>query len=252
MLYPRCMTNLINIGMSKIKDMNQNGNQDYIFQLNKGLKEFEASIFKKSNKYIKAMSLKCQELGFEVEDLKPKNSTSEFGTSLENELVKQMRKNHFDKIRWQRIKLLKDKFNKFHDKSHQRRNAICMDPDTSFAHLRIDVSSPRKDNRSLHIKENKSGNKKDIKLPSILSQEGFGTFSLTATNVLDDLNQSPKSKDVTFSPKRAKFRLESSYGLTGIDIERRKDISKFKKNKSLIIRKDDKIKLNKLVGKYSS
>ena len=63
---------LINLGTIKAIDTSCHPNQDYILQISDSLKEFESRIFHHKNKYFKIMTIQCQELGFDIHDLKGK------------------------------------------------------------------------------------------------------------------------------------------------------------------------------------
>jgi hypothetical protein len=194
------------ITSSPVKDFNQNEKQDYILQINQELKDFATFIFSPLNKYFKAMTLKWEELGFDIDELKPKISVQEFGTSNESELVKQIRKNHFEKTRWQRIKLLKEKFDKFYQKRNLRRNAVCLKAGQTFM---PEMDSSKKEYKESMVlrKELKelSSPRNKIKLPPLHKKSMQNIFSLTSTNVEKmDMSFPISSKDSTLSLSRKK------------------------------------------------
>lgn len=160
------------------------------------------------------MSLKWEELGFEIDDLKPKNSLNEFGDPKDDDLVKQVHKNHFEKKRWKRIKLLKQKFDKYLSHNIERRNAVVLQPE--------EVKLPETELRLPPIKESSNN-----------------IFSLTLMQANQAQDPPPKSER-SLSPKSEKseksslsrWLLENSYGLSSVDIQSRRKLAKIKAHES--------------------
>ncbi|CAI2359589.1 unnamed protein product [Moneuplotes crassus] len=115
------------------------------------------------------MSLKCGELGFDIEELRDIKDLNKFGNPSEFDLIKQIRKKHFDIKRWRRIGLLKDKFETFSYIKNTRRNGVYLKP-----------------NRKKNMQPG-------LSLPSVNQNQG-GFFSLTQANTIDLNTQSETSE----------------------------------------------------------
>lgn len=173
------------------------------------------------------MWLKWEELGFEIDDLRPKNSLDAFGDPKEDDLVKQVRKNHFEKKRWKRIKLLKEKFDKFLSHSIERRNAVLLRPE--------EVKLPQT----------------ELRLPPI-NESSNNIFSLTSMHANEPQELHQKSEK-SLSPKSEKsekssvpkLKLENNYGLSSVDIQNRRKLAKIKAHESFSQKHNDTmIKVN--------